>query len=115
LSPLLFVLAEHAPNEGVDVGGHLVSHIVFADDLALLARTAAHMQRLLTALDIFCLMFDMQVNMHVHWGMVPFSKTQGMVFHRLRARPPAEWAYRGCPIPIVEQFGYLGLLFHALP
>jgi hypothetical protein len=30
------------------------------------------MQCLLTALDIFCLMFDMQVNM---------GKTQGIVFH----------------------------------
>lgn len=119
LSPLIFglfierlrpLLAERCPGAGPLVGFMRLPELLFADDLTLLVHTLEHMQQLLDALVIFCVLFHMRVNV---------GKTKALVF-----RPPGltaaqaargcdAWSLQGCNIPIVDSQTFLGLLFTA--
>jgi hypothetical protein len=86
--------------------------LLYADDVVLLAELAVNITDLLGVLALFSMLFGMRVNM---------SKTKAVVFTwpgvsqvRLASlqRTCAAWRYGGVPVPVEEQFTYLGLVFH---
>lgn len=117
LSPLIFgwfieqfteLLAFLTPGEslGVRMGAAVdtISHILYADDVLLLADTEQEMQRLLDILGIFCDIFGLQVNT---------TKTHSICFCPSRsAVPTMHLQYKGVPIDQVSELPYLGLTFH---
>ncbi len=113
LSPLLFGIffdriekwfEQHARSCGVELAGQLVRMLLYADDLALVAQSAAHLQLMLKALQSFCAEYDMEVNV---------QKSEIVVFGRSRFKPsPEGWQYNGHTIPVSSEFRYLGIVFH---
>ena len=80
LSPLLFsIFAADLPdfltNTGVILNGIAIPYIQFADDLVLLATTAAELQRAMNNLLDYCKRNGLSVNT---------SKTKVLIFHRGR-------------------------------
>ena len=114
LSPLIFgwfieQFAEFvvflAPDAlGVTVGGVKVSHILYADDIMLLADSVHEMQRLLDLLATFCKIFGLTVNL---------EKTKSMCFCPPQRMAPLllDLTYNGTPLTQVAQLDYLGLTF----
>lgn len=114
MSPLLFGLfidrfesfvAERAAAAGVDLGGRLLRMLLYADDMVLLASSAADLQRLLDVLHEFCVENKLEVNVR---------KTEVVVFGRRRWRPsnPFTWSYNSQAIPRADSFKYLGVVMH---
>lgn len=119
LSPLLFglfidrlegFLATEVPASGVELGGHNLRLLLYADDLALLAEDASSLQAMLDALHRFCEANHLRVNV---------KKTEIVVFGAGRWRPagskgPAShlWRYNGASVPVSEHFKYLGITLH---
>ena len=116
LSPLYFglfierlrpLLAGQCPGAGPMIGSLRLPEILFADDLTLLSYVKEHMQQLLNALAVFCVLFKMRVNP---------TKTRAVVF-----RPPnmsavaatrgCHWSFQGNPIPIECTQTFLGVTF----
>ena len=57
---------------GVTVGGTLINHLLFADDLVLMSETSIGLQRLIHKLEIYCHRWHMSLNIF---------KTKVMVFN----------------------------------
>ena len=116
LSPLLFgllidTLEDHfqevLPQAGVPMGrGHhqqLLSLLLYADDLVLLAKTRTELQQQLDALNTFCTIRGLTVNVR---------KSEVVVFNPPSARvEPLNFA--GQVLPTSTEFVYLGMPFHA--
>ena len=88
--------------------GYPVPPLLYADDLVLLATTAAGMQAQLDALNTYS----------ASWGLtVNTNKTKLVVFDAGRRRQPdaatAAFTCGGTPIELVPEFRYLGIQFHA--
>ena len=112
LSPLLFGLlidrfqeyVEHrSPGMGIRMGILLVVVLFFADDLAIVAKSPAELQHFLDMLHSFCV--DIQLTVNV-------SKTVGMVFNRTNVSGLEDISYNGVKLQFVEEFRYLGAIFH---
>lgn len=113
LSPLLFgifieqlhkLIALKAPGAGPLVGAMRVPDILYADDVAMLARTAEELQDLLDVLALFCTLFDMRVNL---------AKTRIVVFRGERTRRPLhDWLLNGQPVKMADRVEYLGVWLH---
>ena len=88
------------------VGPRRVVSALFADDINLVATSAARMNYLLAVLDIFCQAFGMRANI---------SKCEALAFtsdpqlHAALSATPL-W-YRGSPIPPTVRARYLGLYY----
>jgi hypothetical protein len=117
LSPLLFGvfidrveswLESRVPGSGAQLGQQLVKLLLYADDLALLASTAAELQSLLDALHEFCVAYDMEVNV-AKTEIVVFGRKQFDKLENLQSR----WKFAGQPIPVSSEFKYLGVVFHS--
>jgi exonuclease III len=118
LSPLLFGLFIEQLHELIQlklpgagpVLGHLhVPDLLYADDVALLALNDPHQaQQLLDCLDVFCQLFDMEVN------LAP-TKTCAVVFRSRGTDIPMDFhpTFRGQAVPVEESYKYLGLVLHA--
>ena len=94
------------PGAGPILGGLRVPQILYADDVVLLVETPGEMQQLLDVLQQFCTLFGMQVNL---------TKTKGVVFHsgdRAAALRGCTWRFNGQRVGIVQQYTYLGVVFH---
>lgn len=117
LSPLLFGLfidrleqwlTTRLGDVGVDLGGELLRLLLYADDLTLLASSAADLQRLLQCLQEFCDTYQMRVNV-AKCAVVVFGKRRAVPGQHF---PVGGWVYDGQPVPVVPQFRYLGIEFH---
>ena len=95
-------LVEHIPKIGPKINGAIVSIILYADDMCLIAQSAEDLQQMLDALEVYCDQNKLEVNV---------SKTKIMVFHRGRM-PVADEAhtflYKGQVLEVVKSFCYLG-------
>ena len=117
LSPLLFGLLidrfqdfmnirtwEHGNRPGVTVGGEIVSAILYADDLVLMANSPTELTQLLRALDDFSAAIGLHVNT---------DKSEVVIFNRtLCDTQPAHarrWRIAGALLPVKEEFSYLGI------
>lgn len=111
LSPLLFGLfidrlegfIKHLlPNVGVRVGKELLQLLLYADDLVLLAESAQHLQQMLDALQQFCELTGMTVNV---------KKSEAVIFNsKYDVEAAPQLRYNGQVMNIKSEFVYLGLL-----
>lgn len=117
LSPLLFgmfidmlheLIRLKVPGAGPVLGSIRVSDLIYADDVLLIAMgDPAHAQQLLDCLDLFCVIFGMQVNTDP-------CKTCVVVFREPRSRAPTDvFTFRGQVVPLRNNYAYLGLVVHA--
>ena len=116
LSPLLFGILmdrlhsriqQDCPDIGVkllDDLGTLVSHIMYANDVVLVAQSEQDLQRLVDAMQVFCAEVGLAVNT---------SKSVVMVFEaRPMPRPPLSITVGNHRLEQVDSFKYLGVQFH---
>jgi hypothetical protein len=118
LSPLLFgmfieqlheLIKLGVPGAGPVLGNITVPDILYADDVVLLSMNDPQQaQQLLDCLDLFCTLFDMEVNMGPH-------KTCAVVFRARGVTIPDGFrpVFRGQEVPIQDSYRYLGLVLHA--
>ena len=120
LSPTLFGvfmdglhdhLAAHAPGCGVPLSDpqlrRIISHLMYADDIALMAAAPAELQHLIDALSSYCTAVGLGISA---------TKSQTMTFHpQLHRRPrdtqPPTFNYNGHPLPTTDSYKYLGTVF----
>ena len=117
LSPLLFGLffdrleqwlADRVGTLGVSLGGDLLRLLLYADDLTLLAASAKDLQTLLDYLQGFCDRYQMHVNV-AKCAVVVFGSRKPVPSRDLL---PGGWVYSGQQVPRVQEFRYLGIVFH---
>ena len=113
MSPELFKCYIHELSEslssmsGIDVpqlNGECVSHLLWADDLVLMALNPQSLQRMLNTLEAYCL----------EWGLtVNISKTAVMVFNKSGRllKDSTGFSYGDMCIPSVREYCYLGITF----
>ena len=106
LSPVLFIIfmdrisrSSQGP-EGVRFGNHRIASLLFADDVVLLASSNQDLQCALGRFAAECDMAGMRIST---------SKSEAMVLDRKKVTCPL-WV-GGEPLPQVEEFKYLGVLF----
>ena len=110
LSPLVFnlfidelvkILAQGGGElAGVQVGDLIIFTLLYADDVVLIAKEAAHLQRLLNSLDVFCGVSAMSVNISKTMIVPFFSKSPldefSFVFVNKQLKVVNEYKYLGC-------------------
>jgi hypothetical protein len=85
-------------------GALLIPLLMFADDIVLIAESAADLQRLLDILSDFCSKHQMVVN---------FSKTKVVIYHATYQTAKDRkhiFCFAGRPLEVATQYKYLGLL-----
>jgi hypothetical protein len=121
LSPLLFALfvndfesrvpacsVHGAPLRG---SARKVSHLFYADDLALLSRTWQGLQALLDGVGVFSQSKGMHVN--VQKSKIVVFNSRVLPVRRRPGGPVARWLYQGQELEVVGAFKYLGLELHS--
>jgi hypothetical protein len=81
--------------------------MVYADDMVLLAESAEHLQIMLDCLHSWCTTRGMAINV---------QKTIAVTFRHKASRQTIDskaLSIAGIPVPIAEEFRYLGLVFHS--
>ena len=113
LSPELFKVYVHELSTQLDIAtgiqsptlaGRRITHLLWADDLVLLALDPASLQNLLKVLEDYC----------VTWGLtVNLKKTAIMVFNKssVKLKESSEFVYQGKAIPSARSYCYLGVTF----
>ena len=88
---------------GVTVGGTLINHLLFADDLVLMSETSIGLQCLIHKLEIYCHRWHMSLNIF---------KTKVMVFNEGSqiCRDVANFTFEGKYIEQVDSYKYLGVI-----
>jgi hypothetical protein len=127
MSPVLFGIyiekfAEQLDHVGMTHGpsidGQPVPVLLYADDMVLLSKSHAGLQRLLHELELFCDQSKMSVNL-AKTGIVVFETTA--VARKSYAAKTWQgtkggWTFQGNDVPVVPGYQYLGLsLFHDKP
>ena len=102
-------IQQDCPNIGLpllDELGTVISHIIYADDVVLMARSEQELQRLLDALQAFCREVGLSVNN---------SKSVVMVFGSQGSSqlPTPSLTIANEVLQQVECFKYLGVHFHS--
>src|SRR3990170_4212832 len=108
LSPLLFLIyaemmmveALVGVEEGIRVGGELISDVRFADDQGMIASSESELQRLMDRLYVSANKFDMKINVKKTKSMVVSRKGEGTV----------SITVDGKRVEQVKRFKYLGSL-----
>ena len=113
MSPELFKCFVHQLSEELNelddlkvpvLNGERITHLLWADDLVLLALTPQSLQMMLNALHAYCL----------EWGLtVNIAKTAVMVFNRSGRllRESKSFNYGEIPISPAREYTYLGIVF----
>ena len=82
----------------------ILTHLLWADDLVLLALTKKSLQEMIRELESFC----------IEWGLtVNIKKTAIMIFNRSgrQLKESTEFQYEGREIPTAKTYCYLGITF----
>jgi exonuclease III len=96
------------PNHAPKLGGKPVSLLFYADDISLLATSAARMKELLRYVDDFCSWFGMRANVKKCERLIFAESAEDL--DRL-ASQCSTLRLRGEPIPAVTRARYLGLVY----
>lgn len=116
LSPLLFglfiellhyLIKLKLPGAGPVLSGLQVPDVMYADDVTLLSFDPAEVQQLVDVLDVFCRLFDMEVNLAPHKTCVVCFRPQGLPVPR-----GFRLVYRGREIALQHEYVYLGVRLH---
>jgi hypothetical protein len=111
LSPLCFglfieqlheLIQMRVPGAGPYVDGLRVPDIMYADDIKLIAGDPDQLQQLLDVLHLFCILFDMQVNVSPHKTCI--------VVHGGGDAELREWHLGEQVVPVCESYTDLGLV-----
>ena len=98
----LFLLEN--PNSGITINELSIIILLFADDMVIFGKNPSELQSNIDKLGEYCDKWGLEVNV---------DKTKTMVF---RKRGPLKldelWTYKGQVIKSVDNFSYLGTLFH---
>ena len=94
-------LEQWIPDIGPLLNNVRIGSIMYADDIVLLAESAADLQRMIDAVYEYCIHNKLHVNI---------SKTKCLIFHRGRC-PKSSFFYNGQNLEIVNHFKYLGFTF----
>jgi hypothetical protein len=87
---------------GCFFGGRRVNILMYADDVVLLAPTATVLQQMISKLELYCDIWNLQVNL---------TKSNIMVFRRGgRLSRSDKWWYKGKLIDVVNSYKYLGVI-----
>jgi hypothetical protein len=114
LSPLFFglfveqlheLIQMQLPGAGPVVGNLHVPDIMYADDVKLMACTPQELQQLLDILHLFCLLFDMKVNVSPQKTCIVLYGTAGLK----QARRPVVWRLGEQVVPVCESYRDLGV------
>ncbi len=107
LSPLLFdvfvddlVTEVNAANAGVMIGASMISLLLFADDIVLLAESAEDLQRSLDTVEGWCRKWRLELNT---------EKSEVMV---VNGAFESDILYNGVALKAVSKFCYLGLMLN---
>ena len=87
-----------------DLAGKPISHLLWADDLVLLALDHKSLQSLLSTLESFCSTWGLTVNL---------KKTAVMVFNKASVvlKDSRSFSYNGNVVPSAKSYCYLGVIF----
>ena len=87
-----------------NLNDHQLSHLLWADDLVLIALDKSSLQKLINVLETFCDQWGLEVNL---------LKTAIMVFNQSGRLLKDSYAffYRKVPIPPAKTYSYLGITF----
>ncbi len=96
-----FLLKSSLPGDGFYLHQVLISILLFADDVVLLASSPDRLQRLLHGLALFCDQRQLVVNL---------GKTRIMVFNCLKTSH-LHFMFQGQEIEITSSYTYLGVMF----
>jgi Reverse transcriptase (RNA-dependent DNA polymerase) len=114
LSPLCFglfveqlheLIQMQLPGAGPVVGSLRVPDIMYADDIKLMACTPSELQQLLDVLHLFCLLFDMKVNVSPQKTCIVLYGTAGVE----QSKHPVVWKLGEQPVPVCETYRDLGI------
>ncbi|XP_059066243.1 uncharacterized protein LOC131857578 [Cryptomeria japonica] len=89
--------------DGIQLGEFVIRLLLYVDDLILLANSARGLQKHLFALERFCNIVGMQVNI---------SKTKIMVFSSRRKQEQHKFYFEGSILEEVADYKYLGIHFN---
>ena len=108
-SPILFKLfindigsyigEENAPT----LNGMKLSHLLYADDIVLLADNEKQLQKAVKGVEKFCNDWSLKVNT---------DKTKVMVFDKSGKMSNPNITYNGIELEVVDRYKYLGIQFH---
>jgi len=88
---------------GIRISSILIHHLLYADDLVILAPSAETLQQKMTLASNFFHSRALQVN---------HKKTQVVVFSKSGRTPKSEkFSWRKVPIQVVKEYTYLGVIF----
>ena len=112
LSPTLFGLyidaAEDFICSNLDGGGSVqifsnkVPLLLYADDIVFLASSEQELQKIMDIFSDFCYKYYLTVNL---------KKTQVVIFSKARKAQTVNITYRGIPVPRIDKYTYLGIVF----
>lgn len=103
--------------EGVHMHDVMIRVLMYADDLALVARSAVDLQRMLDALREYASMWHLTVNLS-KTKVVIFAgrRTGNSMTHQYQQQRAglraASFTFNGLPVIITDEYKYLGVLFH---
>ena len=88
----------------LQLGSHLLNHLLFADDLLLISETSSGLQHCLEQLSQYCNKWNLKVNI---------NKTKAMIFSKGKKDfKKFKFTFQDLPIDIVEKYKYLGIIFY---
>ena len=105
LSPLLFILYINDLFEclegGVNIDGKNIRLLMYADDIVLLADKVEVLQNMITNLEKYCRLWNLEVNL---------SKSEIMIFRRGgKIAKNEKWTFNNETVKIVAEYRYLGV------
>lgn len=111
LSPKIFTLflddivdhVKSAVASSIFIGHHDIDLLLFPDDIALVALSAKDLQVKICAIRNYFEQNNLKVNL---------GKTKVIVFRRRRPLPDLKFYWKEEKIEIVDQYTYLGIIFH---
>ena len=92
-------------NFGVSLDDELLVHLLWADDLALIANSASGLQKLLDGLFSFCTKSQMIVNE---------MKTKVMIFGKSPLDTTLNFSFNGKILDVVDKYKYLGVVINQI-
>lgn len=107
LSPLLFALYINDLNDniegGIKIGTEKIKILLYADDIVLLSESPMELQKMITNLEEYCSLWNLDINL---------DKSEIMVFRKGgRLGQNETWKYGSTLIRVVSEYKYLGVIF----
>ena len=91
-------------NIGININGKIISILLYADDIILLAKSEPELQSLLLALESWCKYWQVNVNI---------SKTKIIHFRNIRKKcTKFKFVFNETELGIVDSYKYLGFYLH---